>query len=135
MKSLIDLAFDYISESKEGVSFSEIWNYVKNEAVLDEDAVKQKMSQFYTNLMLDGRFVNLGDNIWDLRNRHTFDKVHIDMKDVYSDVETSDDDAEEVTEEEEYNSALEDNKNDDNEGGFGEDEDLSEDNNNNRNDY
>lgn len=136
MKSLIDLAFDYISESKEGVSFSEIWDYVKKEANLDEDAVAKRISQFYTNLMLDGRFVNLGNNTWDLRNRHTFDKVHIDMKDVYSDVETSDDDAEEVTEEEEYNQALEENDNtDDKEGGFGEDEDLSEDNNNNRNEY
>jgi DNA-directed RNA polymerase delta subunit len=35
--------------------------------------------------MLDGRFVFLGDNLWDLRSRQTFDKVHIDMKDAYSD--------------------------------------------------
>ena len=62
--------------------------------------------------------------------------MHIDMKDVYSDVDTSDNDAEEIGEEEEYNQALEENDNiDDKEGGFGEDEDLSEDNNNNRNDY
>lgn len=136
MKSLIELAFDFISEQKEGVSFSKLWDHVKKEANLDEEAVAKKISQFYTNLMLDGRFVNLGDNTWDLRNRHTFDKVHIDMKDVYSDVDTSDNDAEEIGEEEEYNQALEENDNfDDKESGFGEDEDLSEDNSNNRNDY
>lgn len=136
MKSLIELAFDYISQTKEGASFSEMWEHIKKEANLDEEAVAKRISQFYTNLMLDGRFVNLGNNFWDLRNRHTFDKVHIDMKDVYSDVETSDDDYEEVSEENEYNQALEDNDNpdDNNEGGFGEDEDLSEDNNG-RNDY
>ena len=80
MKSLIELAFDFISEQKDGVSFSKLWDHVKNEANLDEEAVAKRISQFYTNLMLDGRFVNLGDNTWDLRNRHTFDKVHIDMK-------------------------------------------------------
>ena len=57
--------------------------------------------------MLDGRFVTLGENIWDLRSRHTFDKVHIDMKDVYSDVETEDEDSEEQEDEEkEYNEVF-----------------------------
>ena len=36
---------------------------------------------------MDGRFVNLGDNQWDLRTNQTYDKVHIDMNDVYSDIE------------------------------------------------
>ena len=56
---------------------------------------------------MDGRFVTLGENKWDLRSRHTFDKTHIDMKDVYSEVEISDDDNEENEDEEEYNKALE----------------------------
>ena len=52
---------------------------------------------------------NLGENEWDLRERHVFDKVHIDMRDVYSDVQTSDDDIEEKDEEEEeYNKVFED---------------------------
>ena len=49
--------------------------------------------------------LTLGENKWDLRSRHTFDKVHIDMKDVYSDMDTSDSDSEEV-EEEEYNKTF-----------------------------
>ena len=65
-------------------------------------------------MMLDGRFVTLGENEWDLRSRHTFDKVHIDMKDVYSDVDTVEDDAEEAEEEKEYNQVFEEpNDNDD----------------------
>ena len=66
--------------------------------------------------MLDGRFVTLGENEWDLRVRHKFEKVHIDMSEVYSDVETYDEDSEEEEEEAEYNSAFEDedkNKDDD----------------------
>ena len=50
--------------------------------------------------------MTLGENKWDLRSRHTFDKVHIDMKDVYSDMDTSDSDSEEADEEEEYNKTF-----------------------------
>ena len=59
---------------------------------IDED-----ISFFYTNLTLDGRFVNVGDNKWNLRERVTFDKVHIDMNDIYAD------DEEEMIEDEEEN--------------------------------
>ena len=38
------------------------------------------------------------------------DKVHIDMKDVYSDVEAADDDEEEEIEEKEYNGIFEEKK-------------------------
>ena len=107
-KSLLDLAYDCLSQSKEEVNFKDLWAYVVKQAGLSEEQAAKKISSFYTNLMLDGRFVNLGDNYWDLRSRHTFDKTHIDMKDVYSEVEISDDDTEEEDEEEkEYNKILE----------------------------
>ena len=46
---------------------------------------QQNKSDVFTQT---GRFVTLGENTWDLRSRHTFDKVHIDMNDVYSDVDS-----------------------------------------------
>ena len=112
-KSLLDHAFDFISSQKEAVPFAKIWEYVVSSAGLSEEEAKAKVSRFYTNLMLDGRFVTLGENLWDLRSSHTFDKVHIDMKDVYSDVEAIDDDEEELEEEKEYNEDFEDSKDDD----------------------
>ncbi len=111
-KSLLDLAYDYVSQSKGQVSFKDLWAYVVEKAGLDEETAAKRVSSFYTNLMLDGRFVTLGENQWDLRSRHTFDKVHIDMKDVYSDVETSDDDEEEDEEDKEYNKVFETKEND-----------------------
>lgn len=112
-RSLLDLAYDYVSQSKGQVSFKDLWAYVVEKAGLDEETAARRVSSFYTNLMLDGRFVTLGENQWDLRSRHTFDKVHIDMKDVYSDVETSDDDEEEDEEDKEYNKVFETKENDD----------------------
>lgn len=108
-KSLLDHAYDFVSKSKEPVSFQDIWKYVVEQAGLDEETAARRVSSFYTNILLDGRFVTLGDNNWDLRVRQTFDKVHIDMKDVYSDVEENDDDEEEEIEEKEYNEVFEDN--------------------------
>lgn len=118
-KPLIESAFEFVSAKKDSVSFTEIWNHVVKEAGLNElseEELAARAAKFYTNLLLDGRFVNLGDNQWDLRVRQTFDKVHIDMQDVYSDVEETDVDEEEEAEEEEYNKEFENkNENDDDE--------------------
>lgn len=104
-KSNLDVAFDLIVKTGKEVSFKDIWNEIVSVQGYDEETAKRLMGQFYTNLSLDGRFVTLGDNTWDLRSRHTFDKVHIDMNDVYSDVETvSEEDVDE--EEVEYNKIL-----------------------------
>ena len=117
-KSLLDHAFDFISGQKEPTPFEKIWEYVVSAAGLSEEEANAKVSRFYTNLMLDGRFVTLGENLWDLRSSHTFDKVHIDMKDVYSDVEAiEDDDEEELEEEKEYNEVFGDQKDDDDDSG------------------
>lgn len=105
-KSNLDVAFDLIVNTGKEVSFKEIWEEITHVQGYDEETAKRLMGQFYTNLSLDGRFVTLGDNKWDLRSRHTFDKVHIDMNDVYSDVETTSD--EDIDEEDvEYNKMLE----------------------------
>ncbi|MCQ2815040.1 MAG: DNA-directed RNA polymerase subunit delta [Bacilli bacterium] len=105
-KSLIEFAYDFLSKSKKEVTFEALWAYVKKESGLSDEEAMQRVGRFYSNLMLDGRFVTLGENIWDLRVRHTFDKVHIDMRDVYSDVEEGDGDEEEDAEEKEYNDAF-----------------------------
>ena len=115
-KSLLDYAYDYVSGQSQQSKFEDIWAYCVQEAGLSKEEADAKVSRFYTNLMLDGRFVTLGENEWDLRVRHKFEKVHIDMSEVYSDVETYDEDSEEEEEEAEYNSAFEDedkNKDDD----------------------
>lgn len=126
-KSLIEYAYEFVSKHKESVNFKEIWEYVKKEAGLSEEQANAKVGQFFTNMMLDGRFITLGENEWDLRERHVFDKVHIDMRDVYSDVQTSDDDIEEKDEEEEeYNKVFEEDNGSESEEDAEEKDELSE---------
>lgn len=109
-KSLLDHAYDYVSGQNQPSKFQDIWAYCVKEAALTPEEAAAKVSRFYTNLMLDGRFVTLGENQWDLRVRHKYESVHIDMSEVYSDVETYDEDSEEEEEEAEYNAAFEEDK-------------------------
>ena len=44
-----------------------------------------------SNITLDGRLITVGENRWDLRSRHKFEEVHIDMNDIYAEEETDDD--------------------------------------------
>ena len=123
-KSLLEVAYDFVSASSKPVSFKDIWAFVVKEKGLEESVANAKVGQFYTTLMLDGRFVTLGENMWDLRVRHTFDKVHIDMKDVYDDVETSDEDVEEAMEQKEYDEVFEEKPVDNKD--YGEEPDVGE---------
>ena len=101
-KSLLDYGYDVLSASKDPLKFVDLFNAaVKASGVeLADNEIRVKMSKFYTQLSLDGRFVTLTDNYWDLRSRHLFEQVHIDMTDAYSDDEDEEIDEEEVDKEE-----------------------------------
>lgn len=86
-KSLLDYGFDVLNASKDPLKFVDLFNAaVKASGIeLADSEIKNRMSRFYTQLSLDGRFVTLTDNFWDLRSRHVFEQVHLDMIDAYSD--------------------------------------------------
>jgi len=126
-KSLLEIAYDFVNNSKNPVTFKQLWAFVVKEKELSAEEAGNKVSQFYTTLLLDGRFVTLGENTWDLRERHTFDKVHIDMRDVYNDVEADDDhDIEEESENKEYNEVFEEPSNTNKDGEPSETEEAEE---------
>ena len=100
-QSNVDIAFDIISANESPITFADLWaklcevnNYTEAEAI-------RKIGSFYTSLLLDGRFVNLGDNKWDLRSRYKFDKVTLDVNECYSDEDEVEVDPEELENEKE----------------------------------
>ena len=120
-QTLIELAYEFLESKKEPVTFEEIWDYVKEKSGLSEEVAARKVGQFYTNLMLDGRFARLENSLWDLKSRHVYDDVHSDIGDYYSsEIDTANDDKEEADEEKDYNSVFV-------ESGSASDEDLSKD--------
>ena len=101
-ESKTDIAYRLMLKKKKERNFYDLWEDVKAElakvaAPEELENVEEDISFFYTNLTLDGRFVCVGENKWNLRERVTFDKVHIDMNEIYADEEeiSEDDDVKE----------------------------------------
>jgi DNA-directed RNA polymerase subunit delta len=91
-ESKTDIAYRLMLKKKKERNFYDLWEDVKAElakvaAPEELENIEEDISFFYTNLTLDGRFVCVGENKWNLRERVTFDKVHIDMNEIYADEE------------------------------------------------
>lgn len=103
--SMVDVAYDLMTKKKKPVDFYKLWQEVSEIKGFDQNDQEENESLLYTNITLDGRFITVGENRWDLRSRHKFDEVHIDMNDIYADDEedTSDDDGDDGLIEDDYN--------------------------------
>ena len=101
--SMLDSAFKVLTAEGKEMKFADLWAKVKEDLGITADEEERRIGHFYTDLSMSGDFVVLGENIWDLRSRHTYDKVHIDVNDVYSDVEERDTDAADAADEADYN--------------------------------
>lgn len=96
-ESLVDCAFDVLTKRKAPVKFRELYEEAikLGGIVVPPEGLARKLAQFYTQLSLDGRFIVLTDNYWDLRTKHLFKEAHIDMEEAYSDEEEAEPDEEE----------------------------------------
>ena len=94
-KSMLELAHEFIVSKKKAVTFKEIWQYVQKQT--DEKEATQ-LGRFYKLITLDGRFVALGSNKWDLKERYTFKELYDDARGVFKDVEAPDEAGEESDE-------------------------------------
>lgn len=83
-KSMLDVAYELLISRQEPVSFKDIWARVLEEL---PKTTADRISRFYTNLTLDGRFVALGGNMWDLRINYTYKQLYEDSRGVFRDVE------------------------------------------------
>lgn len=87
-KSLIEYAQDVMNANGKEIAFKDLWAEVCKKASLSEEDANRVISQFYTNLTIDGRFVALPNGFWDLRSRRT--SSEIEMADsFYSDADES----------------------------------------------
>ena len=74
-RSMVDVAYELMSKKKKAVNFYKLWQEVSEVKGFDEEEKDEKESLFYTNITLDGRFITIGENNWDLRSRHKFDEA------------------------------------------------------------
>ncbi len=102
--SMVDTAYELMRKMDAPINFYDLWEKVAEIKNLTEEEREDNESRFYTNITLDGRMITVGENCWDLRSRHRFEEVHIDMNDIYSDDE-------EDTHQDDDDGSIEDNYN------------------------
>ena len=114
-KDITDLI---LSESKKSINTADLFKKIIELLELPSSTFENKIGDYYTSLATDKRFILLEDGTWDLRSRHTSDKV----------VKITDDEDED---EEEQNEEQEDQEEDLLEDSYDdtEDEDYDEDTN------
>ena len=100
-RSMVEVGYELLLKKQSPQKFSKLWSETSEILGLDASEVENYISDFYTNLTLDERFVLLEDNTWDLRERQSFDKVHIDMNDIYSEIDEEEKELKDGEEEEE----------------------------------
>ncbi len=77
-QSLIDSAERIIREKKTPMDLYELFNVVCAEKEYSEKIKKERITQFYTDLITSAKFVYTGDNTWDLKE---FQKTDLREKD------------------------------------------------------
>lgn len=100
-KSKLDIAFSLLSKKKKPTPFLKLWEEISQIEALTPSQQEDQIAQFYSDLSIDSRFVNMGENKWDLKSRHTFSETVIDTADFL--IDDSDEDEEFEVEDEESN--------------------------------
>lgn len=65
--SLIEMAYEFLKNSKQPISFHDLIKEIAAATEITEDEIRSRIAQFYTDINIDGRFLSLGDNRWGLR--------------------------------------------------------------------
>lgn len=98
-----------LEQEKKGINTLELFTRIVNLLELPSSTIENKIGDYYTSLTTDKRFI-LVDGLWDLRKRHTSDKIIVDsMED--DDMESIVDSEEEPIVEDEYNDYDSDDQN------------------------
>lgn len=65
--AMVDLAHMLLTDSGEPLTFQQILQRVGELKSMTQEQIDQMMVQVYTEINLDGRFVNIGDGLWGLK--------------------------------------------------------------------
>mgnify|MGYP006379730319 FL=1 len=77
--SLIEVAFEILKEKKQAVSFQDLVKEIANVQQISAEKIQHKISQFYTDLNVDGRFSTTGENRWGLKEWYPIEQVEDEM--------------------------------------------------------
>lgn len=116
-----DITFNLLENSKKAINTADLFNEILKLLELPSSEFDKKIGDYYTALATDKRFILLDDGTWDLRSRHTSDKVK-----TISEEDEDDEDEEEITKDDQQEEIEEDNYDDTDDDYDDTDEDLKD---------
>ena len=104
-----DITYLILEKSKSGLNTLDLFTKIVELLELPKSTIDTKIADYYTSLTTDKRFL-LVDGLWDLRTRHTSDKVLVSVEDDIDEEEGYDevDDIDDEIEEESYEDDIDD---------------------------
>ena len=104
-----DITYYLLEESNKSINTANLFKKIIKLLELPESSFDAKIGDYYTSLATDKRFILLEDGTWDLRSRHTSDKI---VKVVDNDEDEMDEDEDEEIKEDIDDTIEEDNYDD-----------------------
>ena len=98
-KSMIDIADQIMGDHPGSIPFIDLWTEVSKDMGFNQVQFEDNIAQFYTDLSLDGRFLSLPGNTWDLRSRHKYSESVMDTDSIAIDEDSDEEEMEQDSEE------------------------------------
>ncbi|MBP3870881.1 MAG: DNA-directed RNA polymerase subunit delta [Faecalicoccus sp.] len=98
-KSMIDIAYQIMGDHPGSIPFIDLWTEVSKDMGFNQVQFEDNIAQFYTDLSLDGRFLSLPGNTWDLRSRHKYSESVMDTDSIAIDEDSDEEEMEQDSEE------------------------------------
>ncbi|MGD6794056.1 DNA-directed RNA polymerase subunit delta [Metabacillus indicus] len=73
--SMVEVAYDLMTEKKKPYVFMDLVKEISQIIGLTKSQVEDKISQFYTDLNIDGRYICVGENTWGLRSWYPYEQI------------------------------------------------------------
>ena len=73
--SMIEVAHAILAYHGEAMAFADLTNEVQQYLGKSDEEIRERLSQFYTDLNVDGSFISLGDNTWGLRAWYPYESI------------------------------------------------------------
>ncbi|MBB5174106.1 DNA-directed RNA polymerase subunit delta [Texcoconibacillus texcoconensis] len=72
--SMLEIALKFLNEENAPLEYNDLLKRVVEVKGFSEQEASERIAQLYTEMTLDGRFLNLGDTQWGLRKWYPFDQ-------------------------------------------------------------
>ncbi|SDZ44903.1 DNA-directed RNA polymerase subunit delta [Evansella caseinilytica] len=77
--AMLEVAYEILNEGKDPFDYHTLLKRVVEAKEITEEEMTKRIAHLYTEMSMDGRFVNIGENRWGLRSWYPFDQTEEEL--------------------------------------------------------